>query len=410
MLLVGTCAYAEAVTETITATESTTWVNDTTETTGSTYSTSNEQKPGGQSFGLRFKQNLTAVDSTFTTPEGYRPYDYGQTGNVAKSGTMIFDGTVEATNCQFTGADANSGSFIFNKKVTLNGGNTFTSRSGQNISFIGGVTANGNNTFIGGISANDFVVQSGVQTFTRENNTSDKVGAPSQALTFKNIGFAADADESAQINISAINSATHTDANGYQKGGAFGQVNFSGTCEISNLEVNTSTGAGLNITGALTVRDSISILGGNVTFGDSGVLILEINSLAELMESPMEITLFSSRDGSSPMMYLADGIDLGDNAQVELLFTENAINEIKEYDGPITLDLGKVTNASDVELKFAIQDDLNMDAEEVFGTTSVTTGEVGSSDNLFTLPVPEPTTATLSLLALAALAARRRRR
>lgn len=411
-LLAGTCAYAEAVTETVIASESTTWVKNTTETINSTYASSNEQKPSGSSYNLRFKQNLKAENSTFSTPEGYRPYDYGETGNVAKSGSIIFDGTVEAKNCQFTGADANSGNFTFNKKVVLNGGNTFTSRAGQNISFIGGVTANGNNTFIGGISANDFVVQSGVQTFTRENNTSDKVNAPTQTLTFKNIGFAADADKNAQINISAINSKTHLDSNGYQKGGAYGQVNFFGVCEISNLEVNTSTGAGLNINGTLTIRDSVSILGGNVTFVDNSVLIFEIDSLSELMDSPAELASFGSGDGTSPMLDLAEGVELGDNAQVELLFTENAINEMKAYEGPITFNLEKVTNVANVELNLTIQEDLGMSAADVFGSnTTFTTGEAGSTSNNVTIQaVPEPTTATLSLLALAGLCARRRRK
>ena len=70
-----------------------------------------------------------------------------------------------------------------------------------------------------------------------------------------------------------------------------------------------------------------------------------------------------------------------------------------------------MTNVADIDLNLVIQEDLGKTAEEVFGTTTFTTGEAGSSKNQITInAVPEPTTATLSLLALAGLCARRRRK
>ena len=406
-MLVSSAAYAAAVTEVVEST--TTSLNVyTTETTGSTYTATAEQKPSGSSYGMRFKKNLVATNSTFTTADGYNPFANGKTGNVAPSGSMWFDGNVEATNCKFIASDYSSGSikFVAGKKVALKGGNTFQSRSGQNINFLGTVTAEGDNEFIGGISAVDFVVKSGTQKFTREDNPSNYVNSPSQALSFTHIGFADDADETARIDISAVDVPTRT-VDGYSKGGAFGAVRFGNSNnEITSLEVKTNLG--LYINGALTVRETVTIGSDTqVNFGENGVLIFEIDSIYELMERPSAQMMLTG--DADTMLNVADGVDMS-NAKVELLFTENAVAELSAIEGPVTLNLNKVTNLENIELSLAVEESLGKTSEEVFGTTSVTTGAAGSDENLFTITVPEPTTATLSLLALASLAMRRRRK
>lgn len=353
---------------------------------------------------MRFKENLTATNSSFTTENGYDPYIHGQTGNPARSGAMYFDGTVEASNCRFTAEDYTSGSINFTKDVVLNGGNTFRSRSGQNISFQK-VTAKGDNTFIGGISATNFVVKSGTQTFKREDNPSNRVNGPSQALTFTQIGFAEDADENARIDISAVDvSARKVD--GYNKGGAVGAVRFGGNSEITSLEVNA--GLGLYINGSLTVRETV-VIGERtkVNFGTNGEIIFEIDSLSELMDQPMVYSLHGEED--LPMLSVADGVDMSD-ASISLLFTENALEELEAMEGPITLSLDMVTNVAGIDIDFDVAESSGKTAEAVFGTASVKTGVYGSGDNVYTIAVPEPTTATLSLLGLMVLAARRRRK
>lgn len=404
LVMMGSSVWAEAVTETVVsnATEVSIY---TTETDGSAYSTSSEQKPYGSSYGMRFKENLTATNSSFTTENGYDPYIHGQTGNPAPSGAMFFAGTVEASNCRFTAEDYTSGSIKFTKDVVLKGGNTFTSRSGQNINFQGTVTAKGDNTFIGGVSATNFVVQSGTQTFKREDNPSNRVNSPSQALTFSQIGFAEDADDSARIDISAVDVPTRT-VNGYPKGGAFGAVRFGGNSEITSLEVNA--GLGLYINGSLTVRETV-VIGERtkVNFGTNGEIIFEIDSLSELMDQPMLYSLDGEED--LPMLSVADGVDMSE-ASISLLFTENALEELEAMEGPITLNLDKVTNVAEIDISLDVVDSFGKTAEAVFGTKTVKTGVYGSGDNVYTVAVPEPTTATLSLLGLMALAARRRRK
>lgn len=404
LVMMGSSVWAEAVTETVVSNASSVSIY-TTETDGSAYSTSSEQKPSGSSYGMRFKKNLTATNSSFTTENGYDPYIHGQTGNAAPSGAMFFDGTVEASNCQFTAEDYSSGSIKFTKNVVLNGGNTFTSRSGQNINFQGTVTAKGDNTFIGGVSATNFVVQSGTQTFKREDNPSNRVNSPSQALTFSQIGFAEDADDSARIDISAVDVPTRT-VDGYAKGGAFGAVRFGGNSEITSLEVNASYD--LYINGSLTVRETV-VIGERteVIFGTNGEIIFEIDSLSELMDQPMLYSLDGEED--LPMLSVADGVDMSD-ASISLLFTENALEELEAMEGPITLNLDKVTNVAEIDISLDVVDSFGKTAEAVFGTKTVKTGVYGSSDNVYTVTVPEPTTATLSLLGLMALAARRRRK
>ena len=404
LVMMGSSVWAEAVTETVVSNASSVSIY-TTETDGSAYSTSSEQKPSGSSYGMRFKENLTATNSSFTTENGYDPYIHGQTGNAAPSGAMFFDGTVEASNCQFTAEDYSSGSIKFTKNVVLNGGNTFTSRSGQNINFQGSVTAKGDNTFIGGVSATNFVVKSGTQTFKREDNPSDRVNSPSQALTFSQIGFAEDADDSARIDISAVDVPTRT-VNGYPKGGAFGAVRFGGNSEITSLEVNASYD--LYINGSLTVRETV-VIGERteVIFGTNGEIIFEIDSLSELMDQPMLYSLDGEED--LPMLSVADGVDMSD-ASISLLFTENALEELEAMEGPITLSLDMVTNVAGIDIDFDVAESSGKTAEAVFGTASVKTGVYGSGDNVYTVAVPEPTTTTLSLLGLMALAARRRRK
>lgn len=403
LVMMGSSVWAEAVTETVVsnATEVSIY---TTETDGSAYSTSSEQKPYGSSYGMRFKKNLTATNSSFTTENGYDPYIHGQTGNPAPSGSMVFAGTVEASNCRFTAEDYSSGSIKFNQDVVLNGGNTFRARSGQNISFQK-VTAKGDNTFIGGISATNFVVQSGTQTFKREDNPSNRVNSPSQALTFSQIGFAEDADDSARIDISAVDVSTRL-VDGYHKGGAYGAVRFGGNSEITSLEVNTSYD--LYINGSLTVRETV-VIGERteVIFGTNGEIIFEIDSLSELMDQPMLYSLDGEED--LPMLSVADGVDMSE-ASISLLFTENALEELEAMEGPITLNLDKVTNVAEIDISLDVVDSFGKTAEAVFGTKTVKTGVYGSGDNVYTVTVPEPTTATLSLLGLMALAARRRRK
>lgn len=363
------------------------------------------------------------------------------------SGNAKFSNNLTATNCSFYG----NLEFSNQKNLVLKGGNTFTAQSTQTINILSKTaTAYGDNYFYGATNVNRLQVVSGTQTF--KNTVTDN----NQSMTFSGIGFAANADASAAINISANK----------------GHVVFTNNCTVSSVEV---TGASFKLLDTLIVKDSVTFGEGTIVeFADRTIsdilkdsngdvlrintkgqyvnkldpntvqvwdatgtivletltgdeaklaysgsapayvttivkptLILEIDSIAELLDTP---TTYTAREAVTTMFNIADGVDLGDNAKVELLFTENAINEIQEYDGPITLDLSKVTNASNIEVNFTIQDDLNMDAEEVFGTTSVTIGEAGSGNNLITLPVPEPTTATLSLLALVGLAGRRRRR
>lgn len=404
LVMMSSSVWAEAVTETVTAAAADAFIY-TTETDGSAYSTSCEQKPGGSGYTMRFKSNLTATNSSFKTENGYDPYVHGQTGNAARTGAMYFDGTVEATNCRFTAEDYTSGSIRFQKDVVLNGGNTFTSRSGQNIYFKTTVTAKGDNTFIGGVNATNFVVKSGTQTFKREDNPSNRVNAPTQTLTFTQIGFAEDADDSARIDISAVDVPTRT-VDGYAKGGAFGAVRFGGNSEITSLEVNAD--GGLYINGSLTVRETV-VIGERteVSFGTNGELIFEIDSLSELMDQPMLYSLDGEED--LPMLFVADGVDMSE-ASISLLFTENALEELEAMEGPITLSLDMVTNVAGIDIDFAVAESSGKTAEAVFGTASVKTGVYGSGDNVYTVAVPEPTTATLSLLGLMALAARRRRK
>lgn len=404
LVMMGSSVWAEAVTETVTSNASSVSIY-TTETDGSAYSTSSEQKPSGSGYEMRFKKNLTATNSSFTTENGYDPYIHGQTGPATSTGAMFFDGTVEATNCRFTAEDYTSGSIRFTKDVVLNGGNTFRSRSGQNIYFLATVTSKGDNTFIGGVNATNFVVKSGTQTFKREDNPSDRINSPSQALTFSQIGFAEDADDSARIDISAVDVPTRT-VNGYPKGGACGAVNFGGNSEITSLEVNASLG--LKINGSLTVRETV-VIGERtkVSFGTNGELIFEIDSLSELMDQPMLYSLDGEED--LPMLSVADGVDMSE-ASISLLFTENALAELEAMEGPITLNLDKVTNVAGIDIDFDVAASSGKTAEAVFGTKTVTTGVYGSGDNVYTVAVPEPATATLSLLGLMALAARRRRK
>ena len=144
-----------------------------------------------------------------------------------------------------------------------------------------------------------------------------------------------------------------------------------------------------------------------MTTYEDATIIFEIDHLSELLDS----TTYTLRSESSPMLSVAEGVDMGDNFKVELLFTKNALEELEAYEGPVTFNLEKVTNVADIDLNLVIQEDLGKTAEEVFGTTTFTTGEAGSSKNQITInAVPEPTTATLSLLALAGLCARRRRK
>lgn len=194
--------------------------------------------------------------------------------------------------------------------------------------------------------------------------------------------------------------------NGYPKGGAFGGVNFGGNSEITSLEVNA--GLGLYINGSLTVRE-IVVIGERTTvsFGTNGELIFEIDSLSELMDQPMLYSLDGEED--LPMLSVADGVDMSD-ASISLFFTENALEELEAMEGPITLNLDKVTNVAGIDIDFDVADSSGKTAEAVFGTASVKTGVYGSGDNVYTIAVPEPTTATLSLLGLMALAARRRRK
>lgn len=406
--------YAEAITENVVADTSTGSLSlSTIETTNSTYEASCDQKPSGSSYDVRFKQNLVATGSTFSTSEGYDPYLNGQTGNAARSGSIIFDGTVKATGCEFTTGNYTSGSIKFNDNVELNGGNTFVSRGGQQIYFTKTATANGDNKFIGGVSATNFVVKSGTQTFVREDNPSNRVNAPTQTLTFSQIGFAEDADDTARIDISAINVPTRT-VDGYPKGGAFGGVNFGGPSEITTLNVELQDTLGLSINDTLIVRETVTIGGKTgVKFGENGMLIFEIDSIAELMDQTMPLTLpmRSVANGVDPMLNVADGVDMS-NAKVGLYFTEKALAEMDAMDSAITLNLDKVTNVDGLELALAVDENAGKTVEEVFGTTSFTTKEYGSGNNNITLGenVPEPTTATLSLLALAALAGRRRRK
>lgn len=396
-IIASSAVYAEAVTENVVA-DTGSRLLYTTETTNSTYTASRNQS--GSSYDVRFKNNLVATDSTFSTDEGWDPWLNEMVGTVTRSGSIIFDGTVEATGCDFTTGNYTSGSIKFNNNVELNGGNTFVSRGGQQIYFTKTATANGDNTFIGGVSATNFVVKSGTQTFVREDNPSNRVNGPTQTLTFSQIGFAEDADDTARIDISAINVPTRT-VDGYPKGGAYGGVNFGGPSEITTLEVELQDTLGLSLTDVLTVRETVTIKGNTgVKFGENGMLMFEIDSLAELMGETVELTI--------PMLNVDNGVNMS-NAKVGLYFTENALAEMDAMGSAITFNLDKVTNVDGLELALAVDESTGKTVEEVFGTTSFTT-KVGNNNITLGGNVPEPTTATLSLLALAALAGRRRRK
>jgi hypothetical protein len=227
-------------------------------------------------------------------------------------------------------------------------------------------------------------------------------------MSFFNIGFAENADDTAAIEVSADR----------------GQVFFRDNCEISSLDIANST---LRVWDTLVVKNTVTF-GEGVTFDwgkkesswqlvdgkmvkvetyTPATLVLEIDSIYELMERPD--ALMTLAGDADTMLNVADGVDMS-NAKVELLFTENALAELSAIEGPVTLNLNKVTNLENIELSLAVEESLGKSAEEVFGTTSVTTGAVGSAENQFTITVPEPTTATLSLLALAGLCVRRRRK
>lgn len=151
----------------------------------------------------------------------------------------------------------------------------------------------------------------------------------------------------------------------------------------------------------LTVRETVTIKGKTgVNFVENGMLMFEIDSLAELMGETVELT--------SAMLYVENGVNMS-NAKVGLYFTENALAEMDAMGSAITFNLDKVTNVDGLELALAVDESTGKTVEEVFGTTSFTT-KVGNNNITLGENVPEPTTATLSLLALAALAGRRRRK
>ncbi|MBR3902413.1 MAG: PEP-CTERM sorting domain-containing protein [Akkermansia sp.] len=336
---------------------------------------------GGSVSTVRYENDVNAENCKFTAPE---------------KGSMWFDGNVTLKDCEIvdtTGGSINIGETGSKKTLALKGGNTFTSYASQDITIqTKSATAEGDNYFYGATNVNRLKVISGKQTF--ENKMTDSA----QTMAFNAVGFDANADDSAAIDVSV------------DRGWLF----FRDDCTISSLETANCT---LRVWNSLTVKDSITFNTGtsfDLNASKNAVIILEIDSLSELMNMPSEVALFGANDGSTPMLTLGDGVSLGDNAKVELMFTKNAIEEMQEYEGPITFNLEKVTNAADVKLNLTIEKDLEdqgMTATQVFGSnTTFTTGEAGSSDNQVTInAIPEPTTATLSLLALAGLCARRRR-
>ena len=146
---------------------------------------------------------------------------------------------------------------------------------------------------------------------------------------------------------------------------------------------------------------------GNQTI--EATIVFEIDSLDELVDQPA-VRMMTADSNGNLMLNVADGVDMS-KAKVELLFTENAMRELEDLEGQaITLNLDKVTALEGIQLSLTVAESYGMTAEEVFGTTSVETGAFGSNNITITKPVPEPTTATLSLLALMGLAARRRRK
>ena len=362
-----------------------------------TLNVSNTSYDGGAASTVRYKKDVTATDCQFKSP-------------ASSSGTMYFDANATFTNCVFTtgngGGSINFLSQASGKKLALKGGNKFYSYDTQGINILSGTnttaTAEGNNEFYGATNVNKLKVISGTQKF--ENKMTDSA----QTMSFSNIGFAENADDTAAIEVSADR----------------GQVFFRDNCEISSLDMANST---LRVWDTLVVRNSVTF-GEGVTFDwgrtDSeykfvdgqftkvetytpATLVLEIDSIYELVDQPDALmTLAGDADS---MLNVADGVDMSD-VEVQLLFTENALAELSAIEGPVTLNLDKVTNLENIELSLAVEESLGMSAEEVFGTTSVTTGAAGSAENQFTITVPEPTTATLSLLALASLAMRRRRK
>lgn len=358
---------------------------------------SNTSYDGGAASTVRYKNDVTATDCQFKSP-------------ASSSGTMYFDANATFENCVFTtgngGGSINFLSQATGKKLALKGGNKFYSYKTQGINILSGTnttaTAEGNNEFYGATNVNKLKVISGTQKFENKMTASD------QTMSFFNIGFAENADDTAAIEVSADR----------------GQVFFRDNCEISSLDMANST---LRVWDTLVVRNSVTF-GEGVTFDwgktDSeykvvdgqftkveiytpATLVLEIDSIYELMDRPS--ALMTLAVDADTMLNVADSVDMSD-VEVQLLFTENAVAELSAIKGPVTLNLNKVTNMENVEIALAVEEGLGKSAEEVFGTTSVTTGAVGSAENLFTITVPEPTTATLSLLALAGLCARRRRK
>ena len=362
-----------------------------------TLNVSNTSYDGGAASTVRYKKDVTATDCQFKSP-------------ASSSGTMYFDANATFTNCVFTtgngGGSINFLSQASGKKLALKGGNKFYSYDTQGINILSGTnttaTAEGNNEFYGATNVNKLKVISGTQKF--ENKMTDSA----QTMSFNNIGFAENADDTAAIEVSADR----------------GQVFFRDNCEISSLDMANST---LRVWDTLVVRNSVTF-GEGVTFDwgrtnseykfidgqftkvetyTPATLVLEIDSIYELMDRPSALmTLAGDADS---MLNVADGVDMSD-VEVQLLFTENAVAELSAIEGPVTLNLNKVTNLENVEIALAVEESLGKSAEEVFGTTSVTTGAAGSAENQFTITVPEPTTATLSLLALCGLCARRRRK
>ena len=367
-----------------------------------TLNVSNTSYDGGAASTVRYKKDVTATDCQFKSP-------------ASSSGTMYFDANATFTNCVFTtgngGGSINFLSQAYGKKLALKGGNKFYSYDTQGINILSGTnttaTAEGNNEFYGATNVNKLKVISGTQKF--ENKMTDSA----QTMSFSNIGFAENANDTAAIEVSADQ----------------GQVFFRDNCEISSLDMANSK---LRVWDTLVVRNSVTF-GEGVTFDwgrtDSeykfvdgqftkvetytpATLVLEIDSIAELMDQTMPLTL--DGEGNAPMLSVDDGVDMS-NAKVGLYFTENALAEMAEMEAKgsnITLNLDKVTNVNGLELELAVDESTGKTVEEVFGTTSFTTKEYNTGNNNITLGenVPEPTTATLSLLALAALAGRRRRK
>lgn len=334
---------------------------------------------------LEFKDKLTVENSSIKATDGTIRVRKDTSLNRATISTEkgdIFIGSsdkpvsTEIANSTFTtSSTTSSGSINFYGDVALNGGNTFTGSNGsQQICFTkGAVTANGNNNFAGGINANEFYAQSGVQTFK-------SIAGASTTMGFGNIGFAEGADSSAQIHIDA------TQGSGY--------VNIMRSSSVTSLKVADSYE--LSLFDVVTVTDTVDI-SSTINFRNTtSMLALEIDDLAELM-------------GGDTMLTLAESAKIKGTANIQLLFTENALNQMTE--GQI-LDLSNVTNAADLTISLGIAADTDLSVEDIFGATSFTTGADGSVGSTLTVQttIPEPTTATLSLLALASLAMRRRRK